>query len=67
MKKGLWKKIANVLTSVGAINWGLVALFDLNLITAILGNYPTGVSIVYGAVGVSGIITLLQIFGVVKK
>jgi hypothetical protein len=26
-----------VLTVVGALNWGLVALFNLNLVTALLG------------------------------
>lgn len=29
--------VAFVLTIVGALNWGLVALFNLNLVTAVLG------------------------------
>lgn len=49
--------IALILVIVGAINWGLVGLFDLNLVTSILG---TGMltNIVYDLVGLAGLWTI---------
>lgn len=69
-KWGKTKKTANILAGIGAVNWGLVALLNLNLVTGLIGlfgSYPTLVTIVYSLVGVSGIFTLLQIFGIIKK
>lgn len=34
----LYSFIAQILVLVGGINWGLVGLFDVNIISAILGN-----------------------------
>lgn len=45
---------AFTLVIVGALNWGLVALFNLNLVTAIFG--PFGLSqLVYILVGVAAV------------
>lgn len=38
---------------VGGLNWGLVGLLDLNLVEALLGNWPTLVKLVYLLVGAS--------------
>jgi len=46
--------IALVLVIVGAINWGLVGLFDLNVVEAVLGTGLVA-KIVYILVGLSGI------------
>lgn len=53
MKSVSW--IATLLMVVGAINWGLVGLFDWNLVEAIFGFSPTVEMIVYLLVGLSGI------------
>jgi hypothetical protein len=53
MKSVSW--IATLLMVVGAINWGLVGLFDWNLVEAIFGSWPTVEMIVYLLVGLSGI------------
>jgi len=45
--------IAFVLLLVGGLNWGLVGLFDFNLVEALLGTWPGLVMIVYVLVGVS--------------
>lgn len=48
-------KIALVLIIVGALNWGLIALFNFDLVAAIFGDMSVLSRIVYGLVGVSGI------------
>lgn len=40
---------------VGGLNWGLVGLLDLNLVTAIFGSMPTIEKIVYILVGLSAL------------
>lgn len=44
-----------VLLVVGGLNWGLVGLFKLDLVAAILGPMSTLSSIVYGLVGLAAI------------
>ena len=48
-------KIALVLIIIGAINWGLIALFELDLVTLIFGEMTMWSRIVYGLVGLSGL------------
>ena len=48
-------KIALVLIIVGAINWGLIGIFNFNLVAAIFGDMTVLARIIYGLVGVSGL------------
>ena len=48
-------KIAVVLMVIGALNWGLIGIFNFNLVEAIFGDMTVLARIVYGLVGVSGI------------
>lgn len=48
-------KIALVLIIIGAINWGLIALFNFDLVAAIFGEMTVLSRIVYGLVGLSGL------------
>ena len=48
-------KIALVLIIIGAINWGLIALFELDLVALIFGKMTIWSRIVYGLVGLSGL------------
>ncbi len=48
-------KIALVLIIIGAINWGLIGIFNFNLVAAIFGDMTILSRIIYGLVGVSGI------------
>jgi uncharacterized protein len=57
--KGL-QQIANILVIVGAINWGLVGLLNLNLVNAILGSITGLEKIVYILVGLSGVLMLVN-------
>jgi uncharacterized protein len=47
--------IAIVLTIIGAINWGIVGLFDYNLVGAIFRSVPVVARIIYVLVGLSGL------------
>lgn len=48
-------KIALVLIIIGAINWGLIGLFDFNLVATIFGDTTIISRIIYGLVGLSGV------------
>lgn len=47
--------IALILVIVGALNWGLVGLFDYNLVDAIFGAGSTLSRIIYIIVGLAGL------------
>ncbi len=40
---------------VGGLNWGLWALFNFNLVNAVVGSWPTVEKLVYILVGVSAV------------
>jgi uncharacterized membrane protein YuzA (DUF378 family) len=48
------KKISKWLVVIGAANWGLIGLFNFNLVTFIFGSWPIIVTIVYVLVGLAG-------------
>lgn len=48
-------KIALVLIIIGALNWGLIAIFNFDLVAAIFGDMTIISRIVYGLVGISGL------------
>ncbi|MGM5480060.1 MAG: DUF378 domain-containing protein [Nanobdellota archaeon] len=47
--------IALILLVIGGINWGLVGLFKIDLVQAILGSVPILQNIVYILVGIAGL------------
>lgn len=48
-------KIALILIIIGAINWGLIGIFNFNLVEAIFGTMSVISRIIYALVGVSGL------------
>lgn len=52
------QKVCLGLTIVGAINWGLVGLFNFNLVEAILGVDALLTKVIYSFVGLAGIINI---------
>jgi uncharacterized protein len=59
--------IAAVLVVVGALNWGLVGLFQFDLVAALFGN-ASGVSrIVYALVGFAGAFQMMQWKGIQRR
>lgn len=57
--KYLLKWIAWVLVVIGGINWGLIGLFNFDLVAALFGSIPALVTIVYDLVGLSAIILII--------
>lgn len=55
-------KISGILVVLGAINWGLYGVFGINLVAKLLGDMTTGAKIVYGLIGVAGILRLVSCF-----
>lgn len=58
--------IALILTIIGAINWGLIGLFDFNLVATIFGGAEgLFTKIIYILVGIAGILdfkVLMELF-----
>lgn len=52
------QRIALILTIIGAINWGLIGFFQFNLVAAIFGPSSAVSRIIYGLVGIAGLINL---------
>ena len=55
-------KLAGLLVIIGAINWGLVGILQFNLVTKLLGDMTTASRVVYGLVGVAGVLKLITCF-----
>ena len=53
------QSIALTLTIIGAINWGLIGLFDFNLVALIFGGLDSILTkVIYIIVGICGIINI---------
>ena len=57
---------ALTLVIIGAINWGLIGLFRLDLVSPLFGNMPWLYRVVYTLVGISGMY-LLSLYGRVTE
>lgn len=60
------QKITLVVTIIGAINWGLIGLFDFNLVSYIFGADSMLSRIIYSLVGITGIINIWILFNHIK-
>ncbi len=56
---------ALIIAIVGAVNWGLIALFRFDLVAFTFGNMSWISRIIYGLVGLCGIY-LISLFGRVR-
>jgi uncharacterized membrane protein YuzA (DUF378 family) len=54
--------IAGALVIIGALNWGLVGLANVDLVAALFGSGTAGARIVYVLVGLAGIVMLIRAF-----
>jgi hypothetical protein len=60
MKMGPIGWIAFILVVVGGLNWGLVGLFNFDLVAKIFGAMSTISRVVYVLVGLAAIYTLVK-------
>lgn len=61
------QKCALVVTIIGAINWGLIGFFDYNLVDAIFGSMGIFDRVVYGLVGITGLINIGILFNSIEN
>ena len=52
------QKICLGLTIIGAINWGMIGIFDFNLVEGLFGAATIVTRIVYTLVGIAGLINV---------
>jgi len=50
-----------ILVIIGALNWGLVGLFEYDLVATLLGAGTTVARAVYTLVGLAGIVKLVNV------
>ena len=58
-------KVALTFVIIGALNWGMVGIFDVNLVSLLFGEESFLTNLVYALVGICGLISvglLLQPF-----
>lgn len=56
--------IVGWVVAIGAINWGLVGLLQMDLIAKFLGQMTTAARVAYGVVGLAGILKILSLLKV---
>ena len=58
--KSIIELIASILLIIGGLNWGLVGIFDFNLVTLIAG---TGIvaTVIYVLVGISALVEIYSL------
>jgi hypothetical protein len=54
----MFQKALLVITIIGAVNWGLIGLMDINLVALIFGSGTMFSRIVYTLVGICGIVNI---------
>ena len=55
-------KLVGAIAIIGALNWGAIALLHVNFVERFFGVETTVTRVIYGAVGVSGLLLLLSYF-----
>ena len=56
------QKACLVLTIIGAIVWGLIGVFDFNLVATIFGDNSALSRIIYTLVGIAGLVNIYLLF-----
>lgn len=56
------QKTALVLTVIGALNWGLIGLFNFDLVATIFGSMTIVSRTIYTLVGIAGLINIMLFF-----
>lgn len=52
------EKIALIFTIIGALNWGLIGLFDFNLVNFLFKDIEMLEKLIYIIVGITGLINI---------
>lgn len=55
------RKTALILTIIGALNWGLIGLFNLNLVTLLIKSALIN-NIIYIIIGIASLVSITNLF-----
>lgn len=61
------QKVCLVVTIIGAVVWGLIGIFDFNLVSYIFGEGSMLSRIIYTLVGITGLINIGILFEHIEK
>lgn len=67
MKMDSLQMLSWALITVGALNWGLVGLANVNLVESLFGMWPALVQIVYILIGLAGVYSIWGMFTMGNK
>ena len=56
------QKIALVFSIIGAVAWGLIGIFNVNVVELITGGFNTVSRIIYAVVGICGLLNIGILF-----
>lgn len=56
------QKTSLVITIIGALNWGLIGLFNFNLVESLFGIDSFLTMLIYILVGIAGVINIMLLF-----
>jgi hypothetical protein len=56
------QKSCLLFTLIGAINWGLVGLFNFDLVATLFGTMTIASRVIYTIVGICGLINIMLFF-----
>lgn len=59
MERNWLDVVSLILIIIGAINWGLIGFFNLDVISLIFGNMSMITRIIFAVVGIAGIYSLV--------
>lgn len=58
--------LALILTIIGALNWGMIGIFNFDLVAALFGAGSLVSRIIYGLVGVAGLVNIGLIIDLIE-
>lgn len=61
------QKVLLVITIIGAINWGLIGLLDINLVATLFGETGLVTKIIYTLVGICGLVNIGILFNHIEE
>jgi len=62
MKMNSWDWLGMILVIIGGLNWGLIGLFDFDLVATIFGFMSVASRIIYTIVGLGAVYTIASAF-----
>ena len=54
-------KIVGLLVGIGALNWGLVGIFQLDLVAQVFGSMTPVARGIYAVIGIAGLLKLISL------